>query len=66
LKKITAISVFVSVAFLAMLTYPLVNIANTPRLFWGIPAMVFYIFALWIILVAVIVWLSKSENSEEQ
>jgi hypothetical protein len=64
-KKSIAISIFVSIAFLVMLTFPLINLANRGNIILGIPALVLYIFTLWAILVGVMGWLSKNDKTPE-
>ena len=43
------------VLFGALLLWPLLTIANRPVLIAGVPALVLYLFALWVAIVAVLV-----------
>lgn len=41
--------------FGALLVWPLLTIANRPVLIWGVPALVLYLFAVWAVIVAVLI-----------
>jgi len=41
--------------FGALLLWPLLTIANSPVLIWGVPALVLYLFAVWAVIVAVLI-----------
>lgn len=41
--------------FGALLVWPLLTIANRPVLIWGVPALVLYLFAVWVAIVAVLI-----------
>lgn len=41
--------------FGALLVWPLLTIANRPTLIWGVPALVLYLFAVWAVIVAVLI-----------
>ena len=41
--------------FGALLLWPLLTIANRPVLIWGVPALVLYLFAVWAVIVAVLI-----------
>jgi hypothetical protein len=43
------------VLFGALLLWPLLTIANRPALIWGVPALVLYLFAVWVAIVAVLI-----------
>jgi len=42
--------------FTALLVWPLPSIANRPRLVGGAPALVLYLFGVWVVIVAVLLW----------
>lgn len=56
------------VLFGALLLWPLLTIANRPVLIVGVPALVLYLFALWVAIVAVLVaaavWHRALEDGE--
>jgi len=56
------------VLFGALLLWPLLTIANRPVLIVGVPALVLYLFALWVAIVAVLVaaavWHRTLEDGE--
>ena len=43
----------------ALLVWPLLAIANRPVLVAGIPALVLYLFAIWAVIVLVLVWAGR-------
>jgi len=43
------------VLFGALLLWPLLTIANRPVLVWGVPALVLYLFAVWVAMVVVLI-----------
>ncbi len=49
--------------FLACLVWPLLSIANRPAVVLGIPALVLYLFALWALLVVVLVVIARPGRS---
>ena len=51
--------------FGACLVWPLVAIANRPVLVFGIPALVLYLFALWVAMVLVLVSLARQVRPPE-
>jgi hypothetical protein len=44
--------------FGALLVWPLLSIPNRPFLVLGVPVLVLYLFVVWAIIVAVLVWAS--------
>ena len=48
------------------LVWPLVGIANRPVLVLGVPALVLYLFALWVAMVAVLVSLARRVRPPEE
>lgn len=42
--------------FTALLVWPLLTIANRAVLVAGVPALVVYLFAVWVVVVAVLAW----------
>jgi hypothetical protein len=53
------------VLFAALLVWPLLTIANTPRLIAGIPALVLYLFGVWAAIVAVLAWAARRAGRED-
>jgi len=53
------------VLFGACLVWPLLAIANRPVLVFGIPGLVLYLFALWAVMVVVLVCLARRIGSPE-
>ena len=45
--------------FGACLVWPLLSIANRPRLILGVPALVVYLFAIWAAMVVVLIGLAR-------
>lgn len=42
--------------FAALLVWPLLSIANRPVLLGGVPALVLYLFGVWVMIVGVLLW----------
>jgi apolipoprotein N-acyltransferase len=53
------------VLFTALLVWPLLSIANQPRLIAGVPALVLYLFGVWAVIVAVLVWAARRPDGED-
>jgi hypothetical protein len=53
------------VLFGALLLWPLLTIANRPVLIGGVPALVLYLFAVWVAIVAVLVAVAVSHRTLE-
>jgi hypothetical protein len=53
------------VVFAALLTWPLLTIANRPRLVAGIPVLALYLFIVWAAIVAVLAWAARRARDEE-
>jgi hypothetical protein len=53
------------VLFGALLLWPLLTIANRPVLIWGVPALVLYLFAVWAVMVAVLVAVAVRQSALE-
>ena len=51
--------------FGALLLPPLLTIANRPVLVAGVPALVLYLFGIWIAIVAVLVWVAARRHGRE-
>ena len=49
----------------ALLVWPLLTIANKPRLIAGVPALVLYLFGVWAVIVAVLAWAARRPDGEE-
>ena len=49
----------------ALLVWPLLTIANRPVLVAGIPALVLYLFAIWVGIVLVLAWAARRAGDEE-
>ncbi len=63
-KRVTG---FLIVAFL-LFNYPLMSVANMPKLLFGIPVLYLYLFVLWflvIIISSLILNLNKKNDSED-
>ena len=50
----------------ALLVWPLLSIANRRVLVVGVPALVVYLFAVWVVIVAVLAWAAWRSRGEEQ
>ena len=50
--------------FGACLVWPLLSIANRPRLIAGVPALVLYLFAVWVIIVAGLAWAARRGDED--
>jgi hypothetical protein len=53
------------VVFAALLIWPLLTIANRPRLVAGVPVLVLYLFLIWVAIVAVLAWAAHRARDEE-
>lgn len=51
--------------FAALLVWPLLSIANRPRLIAGVPALVLYLFTVWAAIVAVLAWAARRAADED-
>ena len=51
--------------FAALLVWPLLTVANRPVLVAGIPALVLYLFSVWVVLVAVLAWGSRRARDDD-
>lgn len=51
--------------FGALLLWPLLTIANRPALIAGVPALVFYLFAVWAAIVAVLIAVAVGRRGPE-
>lgn len=51
--------------FTALLLWPLLGIPNRPALIAGVPALVFYLFAVWAVVVAVLAWAARRGGGED-
>jgi hypothetical protein len=51
--------------FAALLVWPLLTVANRPVLVAGIPALVLYLFSVWAVIVAVLVWAGRRARRED-
>jgi hypothetical protein len=45
--------------FTALLVWPLLTIPNRPVLVAGVPALVLYLFTVWVIIVALLAWAAR-------
>jgi hypothetical protein len=52
--------------FTALLIWPLLSIPNRPSLVAGVPALVLYLFAVWAVIVAVLVWAAHHGGGEDR
>ena len=50
--------------FGALLVWPLLSIPNRPVLVLGVPALVLYLFVVWALIVAVLVWATRGTGQE--
>ncbi len=53
------------VLFTALLVWPVLTIANRPRLVGGVPLLVLYLFVVWAAIVAVLGWAARRLGSED-
>jgi len=53
------------VLFTALLVWPLLTIANRPRLIAGVPALVLYLFGVWAAIVVVLAWAARRIDAED-
>ena len=53
------------VLFTALLVWPLLTIANRPRLIAGVPALILYLFGVWAVIVGVLVWAARRAGGED-
>jgi hypothetical protein len=53
------------VVFAALLVWPLLSIPNRPVLVAGIPALVLYLFGVWVAIVAVLAWAARRADGED-
>jgi hypothetical protein len=53
------------VLFSALLVWPLLSLANRPVLVAGIPALVLYLFVVWVAIVAVVAWVAHRRTGED-
>ena len=51
--------------FAVLLVWPLLTVANRPVLVAGVPALVLYLFAVWAVIVAVLVWAGRRARRED-
>jgi len=51
--------------FSALLVWPLLTVANRPVLVAGIPALVLYLFGVWVMIVIVLAWASRRPRGED-
>lgn len=49
--------------FLMLLHYPLLSICDREQLFWGFPMLYFYLFAAWLTLIGLIIWILRRTRS---
>jgi hypothetical protein len=49
----------------ALLVWPLLSIANRSLLIAGVPALVLYLFGVWVVIVAVLAWAARRPDGEE-
>jgi drug/metabolite transporter (DMT)-like permease len=49
----------------ALLVWPLLGIANRRVLVAGVPALVAYLFAVWVVIVAILAWAAWRSRDEE-
>ena len=50
--------------FGALLVWPLLSIPNRPVLVLGVPALVLYLFVVWSLVVAVLVWAGRRTGDD--
>jgi hypothetical protein len=51
--------------FGALLVWPLLGIPNRPRLVAGVPLLVLYLFAVWAVIVLVLLWAARRAAAED-
>ena len=51
--------------FSALLVWPLLTVANRAELVAGIPALVLYLFGVWVMIVVVLAWASRRPRGED-
>lgn len=50
--------------FAALLLWPLLSIPNRPELVAGVPALVLYLFTVWVLMVAVLAWAARRAGED--
>jgi hypothetical protein len=53
------------VLFAALLVWPLLTIANRPVFVLGVPALVLYLFGVWVAVVGVLAWAARQAGAED-
>ncbi len=51
--------------FSSLLVWPLLSIANRPILVAGVPLLVLYLFVVWALVVAVLMWAARRDGGED-
>ena len=49
----------------ALLVWPLLTIPNRPVLVAGVPALVLYLFAIWVVIVALLAWSAHRARGDD-
>lgn len=52
--------------FAALLVWPLLSITNRPVLLGGVPALVLYLFGVWVMIVGVLLWAAGRWSGSDQ
>jgi hypothetical protein len=65
LKKLFAISVYLSFVFLMLLSFPVLGIFNTKTFFLGLPILYLYLFFIWALLAGILALLTYNREKSE-
>jgi|GEM_PF-6833228 hypothetical protein len=58
------ISLFISIIFLILLTFPVIQMFNLNKLILGIPALLLYILSLWVVMIVLLIWLTRRTKND--
>ncbi len=58
------ISLFISIIFLILLTFPVIQMFNLNKLILGIPALLIYILFLWVVMIFLLIWLTRRTKND--
>lgn len=54
----------VSMVFFLLLNFPLLTIFDKQSMIWGVPALFFYLFAVWVIMIAFVFWIVRHRKEK--
>jgi hypothetical protein len=64
-KRLFAISVFISFFFLMLLSFPILGIFNVPKLLFGFPTLFIYLFFIWAALSGILAILTANREKSQ-